>query len=346
MGLKENSFTHTKEALMHYAGIDLHRRTVVIAIETEDGSLGKPESFSCSDVDKILRHMDHYRPFRAVIEASGCYRWLYDALAPMGDVVLAHPLRLKAIVAGRAKTDKLDAQLLARLLKTDLIPTAYVPPDRYQRLRDLTRFRIRLVQHRTEAKNELHALLARSNVHVPCKTPWTKRWRWHVSQVDLGQVGNETRNEIFRRVDHFDRELRGYDDRLYSMAEEVPEVAALSGIHGIGLFSALLIIGEIGEPRRFSNKGEVGAYAGLTARVSQSGEHSYYGHITRQGSRWLRWVLVEAAMKAPQKDAALNRFYTRIRKRSSAMIARVAVARKLAEICWVRLMAYEQAKAA
>ena len=82
---------------------------------------------------------------------------------------------------------------------------------------------------------------------------------------------------------------------------------------------------------------QVAAYAGLTARVNQSGEHIYYGRITRQGSSWLRWALVQVALRACQKDRALNLFYTRIRKRSSAKIARVAVARKLAEICWKRL---------
>ena len=81
----------------------------------------------------------------------------------------------------------------------------------------------------------------------------------------------------------------------------------------------------------------VAAYAGLTARVHQSGGHGYQGSITRQGSPWLRWILVEAAMKAIRKDVALKNFYTRVRKRSSAKIARVATARKLAEICWKRL---------
>ena len=89
-----------------------------------------------------------------------------------------------------------------------------------------------------------------------------------------------------------------------------------------------------------------GAYAGLTARVRQSGAHAYYGHITRQGSPWLRWILVEAAMKVIRRDPALKAFYTRIRKRSSAKVARVAVARKLATICWVRLRRWHAAQAA
>ena len=103
------------------------------------------------------------------------------------------------------------------------------------------------------------------------------------------------------------------------------------------MYSALLIVAELGEVERFRTAKQVGAYSGLTSRVHQSGGHCYRGSITRQGSPWLRWILVEAAMKAIRDDAALKNFYTRVRKRSSAKIARVATARKLAEICWKRL---------
>ena len=116
----------------------------------------------------------------------------------------------------------------------------------------------------------------------------------------------------------------------------------LTDIHGIGLYSALLIVGELGEVERFHTAKQVGAYAGLTARVNQSGGHCYRGSITRQGSPWLRWILVEAAMKVVQEDVALKNFYTRVRKRSSAKIARVATARKLAEICWKRLRRWQR----
>ena len=87
---------------------------------------------------------------------------------------------------------------------------------------------------------------------------------------------------------------------------------------------------------------QAGAYTGLTARIDQSGSHCYSGHITRQGSPFLRHILIEAAMKIVHEDIALANFATRIRKRSSAKIARVATARKLAEICWKRLMRWHQ----
>ena len=112
-------------------------------------------------------------------------------------------------------------------------------------------------------------------------------------------------------------------------------------LHGVGLFTALVVISELGDVSRFRRAKQVGAYTGLTARVDQYGSHTYSGHITRQGSPWLRHVLVEAAMKIVRDDIGLANFYARVRKRSSAKIARVAVARKLAEICWRRLVRWQ-----
>ena len=109
-------------------------------------------------------------------------------------------------------------------------------------------------------------------------------------------------------------------------------------LHGVGLYTALVIVAEFGDVRRFRRAKQAGTYTGLTSRTDQSGGHVYRGHITRQGSPFLRHVLIQAAMKIVHKDVGLANFHTRIRKRSSAKIARVATARKLAEICWKRLV--------
>ena len=136
---------------MYYVGIDLHKRDLVAAVEDERGPVGKPRRFACRDEAAIVAHLAAHRPFRAVIEASASYRWLHERLSPLGEVVLAHPLRLRASIARPAKTDKLDAALLARLLRMDQIPESYVPPKAYQELRELTRARARLSRAATEA---------------------------------------------------------------------------------------------------------------------------------------------------------------------------------------------------
>lgn len=331
---------------MRYIGIDLHKRFLVACVQDETGCTVALQQMECRDTVRIAQFFDNHRPFRAVIEASSSYRWLYDLLSPRGEVVLAHPLQLRAIVAGRAKTDKLDAALLAKLLRAGLIPQAYIPPVSYQRLRDLTRARARLSRQAAATKNEVHALLTRRNIPSPFVTPFGPRGRRWLASLDLGPVDGLRRDELLARLEHYDVALVAQDRLLDEMAGSFPQVEALTCLFGIGLYSALLIIGEIGEPWRFRDRRKVGAYAGLTARVHQSGSECYSGHITHQGSPWLRWILVEAAMKLVHRDTKLGNFYQRIRKRSSAKIARVAVARKLAEICWVRLMRWHRAAAA
>lgn len=326
---------------MWHVGIDLHRETVVIAAVNDTGEVTKPVSVRCADTETIVNVAQALEPFRAVIEASATYRWLYDLLQPYGTILLAHPFRLRAMVQRRAKTDKLDAQLLANLLRINQIPLAYIPPEPYQQLRDLTRRRARLGRELAEAKIHLRALLARQNRQAPYRVPFGVRGLAWFRAQDFGWIENLVRDELLARLKHFGQQTTIIDQHIERISLAFPQTEALTDIHGIGLYSALLIVAEIGEPERFRMARQVGAYAGLTSRVHQSGGHCYRGSITRQGSPWLRWILIEAAIKTVRKDLALKNFYTRIRKRSGAKIARVAAARKLAEICWKRLHRWE-----
>lgn len=327
---------------MWHVGIDLGRSSLYIAAVHDSGEVRTPVTFKCQDTDAILREFEALQPFRAVIEATGTYRWLFRLLRPLGPVHLAHGARLRALVNRRSKTDKLDSQLLANLLRIDQIPLAYIPSDAYQHLRDVTRQRARLSRLKSETKIGLRAILARNNMVAPYRVPFGPRGLKWFAQQSFGSAEDAVRDELMARLKHYSLEITAVDERLEKLSLSYPQVEALSDIYGIGLYLSLLIVAEIGDPERFRSAKQVGAYAGLTARVNQSGEHSYYGHITRQGSSWLRWALVQVALRAPKQDPALYLFYTRIRKRSSAKIARVAVARKLAEICWVRLRSWQR----
>src|SRR5262249_17346536 len=168
----------------------------------------------------------------------------------------------------------------------------------------------------------------------PYRVPFGPRGLAWFAKQDFGPIDNDVRDELMARLGHYRKQISGVDARLEALRDDFPQVAASLDLRGIGLYSALVVVAELGEVGR---GGEVGAYAGLTARVRQSGDHCRHGAITREGSPLLRWVLTEAAMKVIREDVALRNFYTRIRKRSSAKTARVAVARKLAEIGWKRL---------
>jgi transposase len=256
-----------------------------------------------------------------------------------GEVVLAHPYRLRAIWSAKAKTDKLDAKVLANLLRAGLMPKAYVPPPSYQILRDLMRARARLVQERTKVRNELRGMLACANIEVPFVCPFGPQGLKWLAALSLNPVVAIIRDEHIERLKHFERLLTKFDKRLQMIAYNYPQTQALADIPGFALYTALIVIDEFGEPCRFMRAGQAAAYAGLTPHVYQSGQYDFHGAISKQGSPWLRWILVEATYKVTRGDEPLCRFYQRLRHRQGRQAARVAVARKLAEICWKRLVA-------
>jgi transposase len=183
--------------------------------------------------------------------------------------------------------------------------------------------------------------VAAASASAPYQKPFGRCGLAWFRKQDFGPIENLVRDELLERFGHFARQITILDRHLVELQQAFPQTEALTAIYGVGLFSALLIVAELGEVERFRTAKQVGAYTGLTSRVQQSGGHCYRGSITRQGSPWLRWILVEAALKTVRRDVALKNFYTRVRKRSGAKIARVAAARKLAEICWKRLRQWQ-----
>lgn len=334
---------------MWHVGIDLHRQTLVIAAVHDSGEMIPPQRLDCSETAAIVAAFEPLRPFRAVVEATGTYRWLWRLLSPMGTVLLAHPLRLRAMLLRRSKTDRLDAQLLANLLRLNQIPLAYIPSEEYQLLRDLTRYRARLSRQLAQAKLHLRQLLARENVNAPYKSPFGPRGLYWFSRQEFGPVGNQVRDHALERLRWTAAQCDAVDERLQTLRPQYPQIESLLELRGVGLFTALLVVGEFGDVSRFRTAKQAAAYTGLTTRVFQSGEHTRTGHISKLGSSVLRWALVEVAMKLVSADRPLANFYERIRRRSGAKLARVAAARKVAEICWKRLLRWHrqhQAKAA
>jgi transposase len=334
-----------QEAPMWHIGVDLHRKTVVIAAVTDNGEVFDPVTIACSEERAIVRTFKKLTPFRAVVEASASYRWFHDLISSHGTVLLAHPLKLRAMIQRRSKTDKLDSMLLAQLLRIDQVPLAYIPSRRYQYLREVTRYRVRLGRDRSQLKVAVQSLLARNNRYAPYRDTCGVRGRRWLLRQDFGLPDNHVRDDLVKRLDFMDMQIGALDERIEELREEYPELESILDMYGMGVYTGLLIIGEIGDVERFRTPRQVGAYAGLTARVNQSGGHCYHGHITKQGSNWLRWALVQVAMRVIKGDTKLANFYSRIRKRSSSKIARVAVARKLAEICWKRLRSWHRRNA-
>ncbi len=180
----------------------------------------------------------------------------------------------------------------------------------------MTRERERLVWGRVEGENALHTILWRTNVESPFQSLASDGALTWLATLQVPPYLAVMRDERIERIRYFKKAVDRIDATLEPVATDFPETEALLDIHGIGLYSALLIIAEIGEPERFSNPAQVAAYAGLAPRVRQSGSTDRRGRISKDGSKWLRWTLVQAAMKVTRRDAALKRFYDRVHRRA------------------------------
>lgn len=264
------------------------------------------------------------------MEACSCWQHIYDYLEDAGfSVKLAHPLRVKAIASARIKTDAIDAETLAHLLRANLIPESYVPPNCVRKERNVVRHRASLVGIKTQIKNKIHAILIRHGINYEFSDAFGKVGMEYLYTLDLPEVDRIAIDHYLKLIDIIDMKIDESNEVVERLCKENPMANLLTSIPGVGYYSALLIVSEIGDIRRFKTAKQLCSYAGLVPSVYQSGNTIKRGRITKQGSRWLRWMLTQCAHVAVRKDYELRTFYIRVSKRKGKKAATVAVARKL-----------------
>jgi transposase len=323
---------------MNSVGIDLHRkRSHVAALDERGGELfsrriaNDPDTFVA-----LLGELDGES--KIALEATYGWEWLAELLEEHGyELHLAHPLRTKAIASARVKTDAVDARTLAHLLRTDLLPEAYVAPRELRDLRDLLRQRVVLTQMRTALKNRVHALLARQGIQRAHADLFGAGGRRFLDELELRPDPRARLEALLRLIADFDREIDALAHEIDRRAKHDPRVEVLCQIYGIGRYLGMLIVAEIGAIERFPSARHLCAWAGLTPTVRSSDARARLGHISHQGSAALRWALVEAAQKACQGGGPLRHDFERIAKRRGRKIAKVAIARKLLTLCYYGL---------
>jgi transposase len=320
-----------------WVGIDLHRRRSQIAIIDQHGelTLSKRIPTGRETIRELLREPDNTH---VALEATYGWEWLAELLEEAGfDVHLAHPLRTRAIAAARVKTDAVDARTLAHLLRTGLLPEAYIAPPELRDLRDLLRHRATLVHLRTSIKNRVHALLARQGILPDHSDLFGTAGREFLADLELPDGPRRRLDSLLALIGDFDREITDTTSEIDQRAKADNRVKLLCQIRGIGHYTAMLIIAEIGEVKRFPTAKHLCAWAGLTPTVRSSDGKARLGHISRQGSTILRWALTEAAQHTPTGGGPLRAQYERIAKRRGSKIARVAVARQILTLCYYGL---------
>jgi transposase len=243
------------------------------------------------------------------------------------DPHLVHPLQCKAIASARLKNDKVDAAILAQLLRADLLPEAWMAPAGVRQLRAMLRHRAQLVRLRRRLRNRIHAVLA-DHGHGRPQGCWSGPGREWLASLDLPAVSREVIDDGLALIDALQQPIDRLDWQVRQRARSEPAVKALTQLLGVGVFTALVLLAKIGDITRFGSARKLAAWAGLTPTVRGSDRTVRHGHISKQGSVWVRWVLCEAAQTA-ERHPDFAATYQAIARRRGNKIATTAIARKL-----------------
>lgn len=322
---------------MQYIGFDIHKRYTFYTQMDAAGQIQRQGKLANTREGMQEFFTGVTEPARVVLEASMNWYHLYDLLEVLEiPVVLAHPLRTRAIAEAKVKTDRVDSTILAHLLRADLVPAAYIPPREIRDLRELLRYRAALVRLQTMVKNRVHAILLKHGSQCPYTDAFGSRGRAWLATLSLRPVYQQALHGYLQILGTLRDQIQDASDTIDQEAEATPIVKTLCTLPGVGHYTALLILAEIGAIARFPDPKHLVSYAGLAPIVHGTGGRVYTGHISKQGSTWMRWILVEAALHAVRRPGQYQERYQRIAHRKGAKLARVVVARELlTRIYWM-----------
>lgn len=325
---------------MRSIGLDVHQGFCEVAIR-EDGktrSAGRVAS-DRAELELFARSLDPSD--QVALEATGPAMEVARLIAPhVARVVVANAQEVRAISHARVKSDRFDARTLAELLAAEMLEAVWVPDAKTAALRRRVARRAALVRQRTRAKNEVHAVLARCLLgRSPVSDLFGATGREWLAAQELPADEAETVAGCLRQIDFLDSEIEAIDRLLAEWALGSPEARRLMTIPGVGIATAAALVAAIGDVSRFSTPRKLVAYLGLDPKVRQSGdEPARHGRISKRGNAQARSVLVEAAWVAVRSPGPLRAFGERVRARRGAQVAAVAVARKIAVLCWQLLI--------
>jgi transposase len=217
------------------------------------------------------------------------------------------------------------------------LPEAYIAPAELRDLRELLRHRAVLTRMRTAVKNRVHALLARHGIRHEHTDLFGKAGREFLAGLELPEGSRRRLDSLMSLIADFDREITATTREIDARAKADDRVPVLCQIRGVGRYTAMLVIAEVGEVKRFPTARHLCAWAGLTPTVRSSDGKARLGHISHQGSPALRWALSEAAQKIPTGGGPLRAMFDRIAKRRGRNVAKVAVARQILTLCYYGL---------
>jgi len=315
----------------HYIGIDLHQAFFQACALDRDGSRMWEDRFPRTDVGIAALMARCDRRTAVAVEASTPTWHFADAVCDrVGELRIVDPVKTKLKAGYAAKTDRLDARRLADALRRDSVVGIYYPPIAIRELRELCRYRHALVQVRTALINRLRAVLLRQGVVDKRRLARTRTDAW-LETLALPPRAAASVGGLRRLLTTVRAEAAAADRDVLAAAAADPIAPRLQAIPGLGPVLSLMVRAEIGALERFPTPGHLASYAGLVPSVDASARRIRYGRITRRGSPWLRWALVEAAMHGTRRRDRIGRWGRGLAVRKGALKARVALARMLCE---------------
>lgn len=318
-----------------FVGLDVHKKTIVATALNAIGQQLDQRTFPSSDAE-LTRYLQGLPgDKRVVLEACTFWEHTYDAAAQVASsVILSHPYKTRVIAEARVKTDKVDSEALATLLRLDAVPEAFAPPHELRQLRDLVKERVFYLAKEKSVKNHAYAYMMRKGI------PYQE-----------GILGLKTRRESLRErkdplldraldlLRHFDATTKELDQAIHEAFLKSQEAQHLATIPGIGEITSLTLVAYLCPIERFANIDQVSAYCGLAPSTHQSGDRVFQGHLRSDSHHLLRWVLIEAGWRTRQleKRGDVAKAGNRSARRRGKGTGSVAAAHKLLKICYAVL---------
>ena len=317
--------------------MDLHKNTSTFVVKDKDGKLIDSSKIP-TEPSAIKGYLRKFPQSCLVVEPVSQWYFYANLIQDnLGiEVKLANPLKVKAIASARIKTDKIDANVLCDLLRANLLPEAYFASPEVRFWKEMVRFRASLIHLRTQVKNKIHSILFKNALRHPFADLFGKAGRQWLVSLDLNEPFAFNLKHYLNLIDILTNLIAEADEKIEKTVTEHPQAKLLTTIPGISYCSGLTIMAEIGDINRFPSAKKLQGYAGLVPSTYASGDRISHGRITKQGNKWLRWTMIEAAQRQLlcKRNPGFGWYYQRIKQRKGSGAAAVATARKLLAVIW------------